>query len=131
MTNAEQRARHAEEQQRYRKRHPDRVSASIAKWKRKNIERVRATDAKWRRKNIERVREFNRVHRAANHQQYLAHIAVANATRRGTLLRLPCVVCGDTKTQGHHHAGYARENYRNVTWLCRFHHLQAHGRKRK
>jgi hypothetical protein len=52
-----------------------------------------------------------------------ARSAVARAVRRGRLVRRPCEVCGDTKTDAHH-VDYARPL--DVQWLCRRHHADAH-----
>lgn len=49
---------------------------------------------------------------------------VLNAIRSGKVVRLPCEVCGDTKSQAHH------TDYRqplNVKWLCFKHHREEHG----
>lgn len=51
----------------------------------------------------------------------LADRAVANAIRLGTLLRLPCEVCGAEQSEAHH------ANYNlplDVVWLCRPHHRE-------
>lgn len=48
---------------------------------------------------------------------------VDNAVRRGKLVKLPCQVCGDPKSEGHH------EDYSkplDVVWLCRIHHKELH-----
>lgn len=57
-----------------------------------------------------------------------AHYAVFCALKKGKLTKPACCsVPGCTKTviQAHHHAGYAKENYLNVVWLCVSHHRQA------
>lgn len=46
-----------------------------------------------------------------------------NSIRAGKIVRHPCEVCGDEKSQGHH------TDYRKpleVTWLCFKHHREAH-----
>jgi hypothetical protein len=46
------------------------------------------------------------------------------AVRSGRLVRKPCEVCGEPKSEGHH------EDYHKpleVVWLCRRHHKLAHG----
>lgn len=50
---------------------------------------------------------------------------VNNAIRYGRIIRLPCEVCGNQKSEAHH------EDYRSplkVTWLCHRHHLLTEGR---
>lgn len=52
-----------------------------------------------------------------------ARQALSNAVRRGELIRRPCEVCGDPKSEGHHD-DYAK--LLDVRWLCRTHHRQHH-----
>lgn len=67
--------------------------------------------------------------RKDNPEKYRAHLRVAAAIRQGTLVKMPCKVCGQPRTDAHH------IDYRQplkVTWLCRFHHAAAHrAEKRK
>jgi hypothetical protein len=45
------------------------------------------------------------------------------AVDSGKLVRLPCLVCGNPKSEGHH------EDYNKpleVVWLCRIHHEEVH-----
>jgi hypothetical protein len=52
---------------------------------------------------------------------------VLKALKDGILIRGPCIVCGDPKSQGHH------DDYRrplDVKWLCQKHHLALHADKR-
>ena len=51
-----------------------------------------------------------------------ARVAVGNAIRDGKLVRLPCLVCGNTSEA--HHPDYDRPL--EVVWLCQPHHKQAH-----
>lgn len=55
-----------------------------------------------------------------------ARTAVSNAVRDGKLVRLPCEVCGDPKSQGHHD-DYTRPL--DVRWLCFKHHREHHGQQ--
>jgi len=53
------------------------------------------------------------------------HKKVRRAIDAGKLVREPCEVCGNTKSEGHH------EDYSkplDVVWLCRKHHVAAHTR---
>ena len=52
-----------------------------------------------------------------------ARVALNYAVNNGKLKRLPCEVCGDPKSDGHH------PNYSmplEVNWLCRKHHSKLH-----
>jgi hypothetical protein len=75
-------------------------------------------------------RETHRVRAAALRARYperhLARCALGYAVRSGRIVRGPCAACGNPITQGHHHAGYDRENWLVVTWLCAAHHGEAH-----
>lgn len=99
--------------------------------------------AKNYRDNIEAKREYERQrwndpsrrsmvskymdeHRKRYPGKTKARRAVANALKTGAITRLPCEVCGDTKSEAHH------EDYRkplDVRWLCFYHHRIAHGQK--
>lgn len=104
----------AEAQRRYKAAHPERVRAT---------ERAYTASVKGRATR-ERARK---AFRARNPVVVAAHAAVTKAVLRGQLTRLPCQVCGDPKTDAHHHRGYEREVRLDVVWLCRPHHQQAHG----
>jgi len=69
--------------------------------------------------------QYQRKRRAKNPAKYKAHYLVGNAIRDGRLVRQPCRVCGDPKAQAHHH-DYSKPL--DVEWLCRKHHLEAHGK---
>lgn len=52
-----------------------------------------------------------------------ARQATKSALKRGVLVRQPCEVCGDERSDGHH------EDYTKpleIRWLCRQHHMEAH-----
>ena len=73
----------------------------------------------WRRAKMLR-------HRQRHPEKELARSAVSQAIKRGRLIPpLRCSHCGqESKTEAHHHAGYAPENWLNVRWLCRkCHHM--------
>lgn len=56
-----------------------------------------------------------------------ARVALCNAVRDGRVVRpATCSACGKACTpDGHHHAGYDRESWLKVTWLCRHCHRAA------
>ena len=56
-----------------------------------------------------------------------AHQKVYMAIKAGIMKRLPCEVCGDLKSQGHH-ADYSKPF--EVKWLCQKHHAKEHKKLR-
>ena len=48
---------------------------------------------------------------------------LAYAIKRGDIIRCPCEVCGETRSQAHHH-DYSKPL--EVKWLCAKHHRQLH-----
>lgn len=63
--------------------------------------------------------------RIGDKRKMLARAAVNRNVRRGRIKKTPCEVCGSTKSEGHHHAGYDSQNATNVRWLCKKHHDEA------
>ena len=53
-----------------------------------------------------------------------AYNKVRRAIKNGSLVRLPCLICGDPRSQAHHR-DYSRPL--DVEWLCFKHHREAHG----
>ena len=52
-----------------------------------------------------------------------AHRKVSTEIEANRLFRLPCEICGNEKSDAHHH-DYSRPL--EVKWLCRRHHAQSH-----
>lgn len=71
----------------------------------------------------ERKRGYEKKHRERNPDKAKARYAVGNAVRDGLLKRLPCEVCGNPKSQGHHD-DYSKPL--DVRWLCFTHHREYH-----
>lgn len=69
-------------------------------------------------------REHVAAYRARYPERHSARRAVARALKNGTLVRLPCEVCGSLKTQAHHD-DYSKPL--EVTWLCFRDHRARHG----
>ena len=60
--------------------------------------------------------------------QARAYKLMAEALRDGRLIRQPCLVCGNPRSEGHH------PDYRfplKVHWLCTRHHSQVHAAERR
>lgn len=71
--------------------------------------------------------ERSRQYRAdpENRMKLLARSMLNYQVRLGNIQRLPCEVCGKSKTEGHHYMGYAKEYWLVVRWLCMIHHQGA------
>jgi len=72
------------------------------------------------------VLEYQRKRRIKSPGKYKARQKVSNAIRDGRLIRKPCEICGDPKSQAHHD-DYRK--YLEVNWYCRKHHLKKEGKK--
>jgi hypothetical protein len=65
----------------------------------------------------------NKAYRQRNKKRLAAHNAVAKAVLRKGLTAMPCLECGEAKTEAHH-ADYDRPL--DVVWLCEPHHKETH-----
>jgi len=68
--------------------------------------------------------ERKRRYKEAHPERHAAHALMTKAIRDGLLVRGPCEVCGESSVEGHHD-DYSRALV--VRWLCKPHHLEAHG----
>lgn len=57
------------------------------------------------------------------HYKNLIRRDLREQVKRGRIIKLPCQVCGDIKSEAHH-SNYNRPL--SVVWLCRKHHLELH-----
>jgi len=75
---------------------------------------------KKRKENVARVTKRWRVE---NPEKHKAHVAVRNAIRSGKIVRMPCEICGESRSHAHH------DDYSEplvVRWLCALHHHRTH-----
>lgn len=70
--------------------------------------------------------EYQRKRRRANPEKEKAHRAVQYHLSTGDLMKQPCEVCGSVYSEAHHD-DYSKPL--EVRWLCRTHHLEAHGKQ--
>lgn len=70
--------------------------------------------------------EYARKRATLRPERYRASYAVTNAVRDGRLSKSPCEKCGAIKVEAHH---YDYSKPLDVVWLCRKHHLEAHGKE--
>lgn len=61
--------------------------------------------------------------KGTGHEKEVARRMVTRAVKDGSLIRKPCIVCGDIKVVGHH---YDYLKPLDVTWVCRKHHGALH-----
>lgn len=115
-------------------RHPAMVDGRLGKCKQCTRLDVQANYSANReeKRRLERERYQRRkesMRRAAESRKhdrpdkYMAQRMLVAAVASGFLRALPCEVCGDKKTDGHH------EDYSkplDVRWLCRTHHQRRH-----
>lgn len=92
---------------------------------RANAEKVRERSRQSRERNIERARAYDRARgfRVYDERKQAARLAITHAIETGRLLRLPCEVCGEPRSDAHH------DDYDkplDVRWLCRPHHMELH-----
>jgi len=97
----------------------------VGEHREKNLERIREYDRE-RGKLPHRIKlrvEITRAWRAEDERRNRAHLSVSRAIHNGSLLRLPCIRCGEKKSVAHH------EDYDKpleVMWLCQPCHKQRH-----
>lgn len=108
-------------------------------WRLRNLEHRRAMEKIYRDRDVGR-NEYNKAYsltdagkirrkigsdayKKRNPLKRSAHIKLNNAIRLGFVTKMPCSVCQDAKSHGHH------EDYSlplEVIWYCRKHHLERH-----
>lgn len=99
-----------------------------APWQRSTCDGCLRYRNKYRR--TEKFRAVARRLAKGYYQRWPEKLAAQNALRAavkvGKVIKQPCVACGDYRVEAHHRAGYAKENWLNVEWLCHAHHTKAH-----
>jgi len=96
----------------------------------KHREKKLATKREYKRsdagREVQRRAHLNA--RAKYPEKEAARVRLRSAVNRGDIQRQPCQECGNPKVDAHHYLGYEGEHWKDVLWLCRFHHFKAHGR---
>lgn len=113
----------------YRKRYAQKVLERERVYRSENFEKCRGPIRRWSKteEGKKSMYEAHKRSKAKYPEKHKANAAVKRAVRSGSLTRLPCEVCGDKNTHGHH------EDYSKpleVRWLCPLHHRMVHGKKR-
>jgi hypothetical protein len=81
--------------------------------------REREQEANRRCYTIEKARVRTRKWREDNWEKSYVHYLVQQAIKHGKLIKKPCEVCGNVKSEAHH-PNYCKSYV--VVWLCRRHH---------
>jgi hypothetical protein len=101
------------------------AKSDVAKHRDENIDRIRKYDRQ-RGKLAHRIKlrtEVTRAWRAEDSRRQVAHNAVRRAIINGSIIKSPCIRCGNEKSVAHH------EDYDkplDVVWLCQPCHKQRH-----
>ena len=119
-----------------KKRHPEKVAEGKRLWTKNNPESIKRSSAKYYQKNKEKIKQatsnfrespqgivYAIEYRKANQHKIKARGMIAQAIKHGGLERLPCVCCGDEKSEAHH-KDYLKPM--DVIWLCSLHHKRHH-----
>ena len=91
--------------------------------KRYCLDSYKAYRKQWGQENKEKIIESNKRWYLKNKNKKRANNIVRKAIFDGFLKRLPCSVCGNSKSQAHH-TDYSKPL--DVVWLCHNHHREAH-----
>ncbi len=92
------------------------------RWQRRNDPSVQERDRK-RPRDLEAKRKYNKAYHRRYPYKKAAHCAVAQALKRGDLVKSPCEQCGDPRVEAHHD-DYSRPL--DVRWLCPLCHRRWH-----
>ncbi|WP_146129287.1 hypothetical protein [Burkholderia gladioli] len=100
------------------------ASKKAVEYARKNREKKRAWNNAYSARNSAKRADRTAAWRANHPQKRLAHQAVQSAVRNGSLIKLPCAVCGQIEKVHAHHDDYSKPL--DVIWLCHKHHMERH-----
>lgn len=90
--------------------------------KEKNNERQRKYNKDPKRK--EYMREYHKIHKTnCKTDKIRARVKLNAKIQRGTMIKSPCSICGNIKSEAHH-SDYLKPF--EVIWLCKEHHTELH-----
>lgn len=78
---------------------------------------------KWHKDNKEFVYKYHKEWIDRNPEKRKAHTILNNAIKSGKIVKMPCVVCNNPASKGHH-PDYSKPL--EVIWLCQQHHSDIH-----
>lgn len=112
-----------ERSRRYRKEHKEVAYASVTRWVNEHPEAVAFIKKRSYEKHKKEVYTKTKRRRELFPEKGRANALLATAVRNGKVKKLPCEVCGNIRSVGHH------EDYSEplaVVWLCYKHHRQTY-----
>ncbi len=102
---------HKTQMQEWQKNNKEAKSRHYRKWYELHKEDAFLMHIEWRRKNPEKVSAYRKLFKAI---------------KQGKVIKIPCEVCGEKQSEGHHND---YEQPLAVTWLCPQHHKDVHERR--
>lgn len=88
-----------------------------------NLEKCREQQRQTLRKTATDRNAYRRVQRQLHPEKFRAGKLLAAAVKRGDVIKHPCWVCGEQRSEAHHPA---YDQPLDVVWLCPLHHKAAH-----
>lgn len=94
-----------------------------------NRERIRSRQTKyfssrkgrdaWLRASMKRYQDVQ------ERPKWIARARLRYAVKKGEVKKASCF-CGEVKVYAHHYLGYEGEHWKDVKWLCYYHHAESH-----
>jgi len=115
-----------ERAKKYQKENRERMTAISKERRHNNIleqEKNKTRAREWYCNNKKRFYEYKDNYKKANMDKIIAQKEARKAIAKKELIRKPCEICGNTKTDAHHD-DYSKPL--EVRWLCRAHHKEWH-----
>lgn len=108
--------------------HKEQAQKNARAWYQRNREEVITSSKKHYENNKKRHFEQSARYRRKHPEQMLAHAAIANALKRGKIVKpKSCQDCGkEVRIESHHYLGYAKQHRLDVVWVCRRCHMERH-----
>ncbi len=90
---------------------------------RERYEQYKWAKIEWVKQNRIKIRKYKTDWGKRNKIKVNAALKARRAVQKGRIIKLPCEVCGDVRSQGHHD-DYSKPL--EVRWLCQKHHKELH-----
>ncbi len=110
------------------------MAIETVKWQSMNKEKVlelgrkydkaaRIRRQKYRKNNREKINALNLFYKKQSPEKEEARKLLRKAIKDGSVIKRPCTICGNQKSQGHH-TDYSKPL--DILWLCTLHHGEHH-----